>query len=38
VRKIFSGLFVSLDGVVQADDDWQFAYFDEEMFAELTST
>jgi hypothetical protein len=26
--KIVSGLFTSLDGVVEADDDWQFAYFD----------
>lgn len=38
MRKVFSGLFASLDVVVQADADWQFAYFDEEMFAELTAT
>lgn len=37
MRKIVSGLFVSLDGVVQADVDWQFAYFDEEMFAGVTA-
>lgn len=37
MRKIFSELFVSLDGVVHADDDWQFAYFDEEMFAAVTA-
>lgn len=37
MRKVFSGLFVSLDGVVQADADWQFTYFDEEMFAEVTA-
>ncbi len=36
VREIFSGLFVSLDGVVQADVDWQYAYFDEEMFVGVT--
>lgn len=24
-------LFMSLDGVVEAEDDWQFPYFDEEM-------
>jgi dihydrofolate reductase len=24
-------LFLSLDGVVEAEDDWQFPYFDEEM-------
>jgi dihydrofolate reductase len=37
MRKIVSGLFMSLDGIVDADDDWQFSYFDEEMFAELTA-
>jgi dihydrofolate reductase len=37
VRRIVSGLFSSIDGVVQADDDWQFAYFDEELFASITA-
>ena len=32
MRKIVTGLFMSLDGVVEANDDWQFAYFDEEFF------
>lgn len=32
MRKIVTGLFMSLDGIVEADDDWQFAYFDEELF------
>lgn len=32
MRKICSGLFTSLDGIVDADDQWQFPYFDEEMF------
>lgn len=37
MRKMVSGLFMSLDGVVEADDDWQFAYFDEEMFGVITA-
>jgi len=31
MRMIRTGLFTSLDGIVDADDDWQFAYFDEEL-------
>ncbi|MFD8733427.1 dihydrofolate reductase family protein [Streptomyces sp. NPDC059618] len=34
MRRVVSGLFVSLDGVVQSPNEWQFA-FDEEMGAEL---
>ncbi|PRX97689.1 dihydrofolate reductase family protein [Allonocardiopsis opalescens] len=37
MRKLVSGLFVSLDGVVESPDQWQFA-FDEEMGAALTET
>ncbi|MFF2775458.1 dihydrofolate reductase family protein [Streptomyces sp. NPDC058052] len=37
MRKVVSGLFISLDGVVQAPDEWQFA-FDEEMGAALAQT
>lgn len=37
MRKTVAGLFVSLDGVVEADDDWQFAYFDEELFGMITA-
>lgn len=37
MRKIFTGLFMSLDGVIDADDDWQFAYFDEELFASISA-
>ncbi|GGG18124.1 pyrimidine reductase [Rhodococcoides trifolii] len=37
MRTIASGMFMSLDGVVQADDDWQFAYFDDELFASITA-
>ena len=31
MRKITSGLFISLDGVVEAPDQWHFPYFNEEM-------
>jgi dihydrofolate reductase len=31
MRKIISGLFISLDGVVEAPDQWHFPYFNDEM-------
>jgi dihydrofolate reductase len=31
MRKIVSGLFISLDGVVEAPGEWHFPYFNEEM-------
>ena len=31
MRKIVSGLFISLDGVVEAPDQWHFPHFNEEM-------
>ncbi|WP_049568513.1 dihydrofolate reductase family protein [Streptomyces sp. SBT349] len=37
MRKVVSGLFISLDGVVESPDQWQFA-FDEEMGASLATT
>jgi dihydrofolate reductase len=33
MRKIIAGLFISLDGVVEAPDQWHFPYFNEEMGA-----
>jgi dihydrofolate reductase len=33
VRKIIAGLFISLDGVVEAPDQWHFPYFNDEMGA-----
>jgi dihydrofolate reductase len=36
VRKVYSGLFISLDGVVESPDQWQQA-FDEEMGAALAT-
>jgi dihydrofolate reductase len=37
MRKLVCGLFISLDGVVEGPDQWQFD-FDEEMGAALTAT
>ena len=34
---LVTGLFMSLDGIVEADDDWQFAYFDDELFAGIAA-
>ncbi|BBY18987.1 dihydrofolate reductase family protein [Mycolicibacterium litorale] len=31
MRKIKAGLFIALDGVVEAPDQWHFPYFDDEM-------
>jgi dihydrofolate reductase len=31
MRKIVAGLFISLDGVVEAPDQWHFHYFNDEM-------
>ena len=31
MRKIVSGLFISLDGVVEAPDKWHFPYFNDDM-------
>jgi dihydrofolate reductase len=37
MRKIVAGLFISLDGVVEAPDTWHFSYFDDEMGAAVQS-
>lgn len=37
MRRLFTGLFTSLDGIVEADDQWQFPYFDEELFQGITA-
>lgn len=31
MRKIVAGLFIALDGVVEAPDQWHFPYFNDEM-------
>src|SRR6478752_984546 len=33
MRKITAGMFVALDGVVEAPDQWHFPYFNDEMGA-----
>jgi dihydrofolate reductase len=38
VRKIIAGLFVSLDGVVEAPDQWHFPYFNDEMGAAVDAS
>src|SRR5262245_11071382 len=38
MRKIIAGLFISLDGVVEAPDQWHFPYFNEEMGAAVGSS
>jgi len=37
MRKVTAGLFISLDGVVEAPDTWHFPYFDDEMGAAVDS-
>jgi dihydrofolate reductase len=37
MRKIISGLFISLDGVTEAPDQWQFDHFDDEMMETLAA-
>jgi dihydrofolate reductase len=37
MRKIISGLFISLDGVTESPDQWQFDHFDEDMMAALNA-
>jgi dihydrofolate reductase len=37
VRKVVSGLFISLDGVTESPDQWQFDHFDEGMMEALTA-
>ena len=33
MRKITAGLFTSVDGVIEAPDQWHFPYFNNEMGA-----
>jgi dihydrofolate reductase len=37
MRKVVSGLFISLDGVAESPDQWQFDNFDEDMMASMGS-
>jgi len=36
--KIIAGLFISLDGVVEAPDQWHFPYFNEQMGVAVSNT
>jgi dihydrofolate reductase len=38
MRKITAGLFISLDSVVEAPDQWHFPYFNEEMGVAVDAT
>jgi dihydrofolate reductase len=38
MRKITAGLFIALDGVVEAPDQWHFPYFNEEMGAAVDAS
>jgi len=38
MRKIAAGVFISLDGVVEAPDQWHFPYFNEGMGAAVDAT
>src|SRR3989442_4823546 len=38
MRKIVAGLFVSLDGVTEAPQDWNFQYFSDEMGEAIGAT
>ncbi len=37
MRKVTSGLFISLDGVTESPDKWQFDNFDDDMAAAMAS-
>lgn len=37
MRKIAASMFISLDGVVEAPDQWHFPYFDDEMGAAVSA-
>ncbi len=37
MRKIVAGLFISLDGVTESPDKWQFDHFDEDMLASMSA-
>ncbi|MFI1095401.1 dihydrofolate reductase family protein [Streptomyces sp. NPDC020917] len=38
MRRISASLFIALDGVVEAPDQWHFPYFNEEMGAAVSSS
>jgi dihydrofolate reductase len=38
MKKVIAGLFIALDGVVEAPDQWHFPYFNDEMGASVDAT
>src|SRR5882672_8130044 len=38
MRNIVAGLFISLDGVVEAPNEWHFPYYNDEMGAAVDAT
>jgi dihydrofolate reductase len=38
MKKIIAGLFIALDGVVEAPDQWHFPYYNDEMGAAVDAT
>src|SRR5919108_310405 len=36
MRKVTSGLFISLDSITESPNEWQFDVFDEDMMAAMT--
>jgi len=37
MRKVVAGLYISLDGVVESPDKWQFDHFDDEIMSSMGS-
>ena len=37
MRKVVSGLFISLDGVTESPDQWHFDYFNDELMETMTN-
>jgi len=37
MKKVASWLFITLDGVVEAPNEWQFDVMDNDMIADITS-
>ena len=37
MRKVVTGLFISLDGVTESPDKWQFDHFDEDMMSSMAA-
>jgi hypothetical protein len=37
MRKVIAGMFVSLDGVTESPDKWQFEHLDDDKMADMAS-